>query len=97
MRIAKFGLTPTPGTPIDRLLEVPATRAEESRVHRFGKPDEVYLAHLVTRAPDFDHIVRVTLDDAPSNESLRHGLTLVIPSLRNHQKEEELDAIIGEA
>jgi len=59
----------------------------------FGKPDEVYLAHLVTRPPDFDHIVRVTLDDVPSNESLRHGMTLVIPGLRNHQKEEELDAI----
>jgi hypothetical protein len=53
----------------------------------FGKPSEIYLAHLITRPPDFDHIVRVTLDNMPAEESLRRGMILTIPALRNDKEE----------
>ena len=44
-----------------------------------GKPGEIYLAHLITRPPDFDHVVRVTFDKMPAEESLRRGIILTIP------------------
>ena len=52
-----------------------------------GKPGEIYLAHLITRPPDFDHIVRVTFDKMPAEESLRRGMILTIPTLRNGKDE----------
>lgn len=54
----------------------------------FGTTDEVYLAHLITRPPDVDQLIRVTLDHRLSDDDLGRGLRLTVPS-RTNEKEHE--------
>jgi hypothetical protein len=70
-----------------RKFDAAAAELKSLEYIAFGKPSEIYLAHLITRPPDFDHIVRVTLDNMPAEESLRRGMTLTIPALRNDKGE----------
>lgn len=50
----------------------------------FGRGDELYLAHLITRPPDFDQIVRVTsISPGFSEEMLRRGVRLDFPGREN--------------
>jgi hypothetical protein len=50
----------------------------------FGKGRELFLAHLITRPPDFDQIlsVRVTGHEFTDDE-LRHGIRVVLPGRAN--------------
>lgn len=50
----------------------------------FGRGDELYLAHLITRPPDFDQIVRLTsISHGFSEEMLRRGVRLAFPGREN--------------
>jgi hypothetical protein len=50
----------------------------------FGSPQELYLAHLISQAPDFDQIVSVTATGAlPTADELQRGMTVEIPGRAN--------------
>lgn len=49
----------------------------------FGRGDEIFLAHLITRPPDFDQLIQVTLDQSLSDEELLSGHRLTIPGRSN--------------
>lgn len=49
----------------------------------FGDLTEPYLAHFITRPPDFDQILRVTIDGDLSAELLASGSRLTIPNRAN--------------
>ena len=45
----------------------------------FGKGDELFLAHLITRPPDFDQILSVrVVGHGFTDEELRHGVLLTV-------------------
>jgi hypothetical protein len=48
-----------------------------------GNGGETYLAHFITRPPDFDQIIGVTLDRALSDEELANGPRLTVPNRPN--------------
>jgi hypothetical protein len=46
----------------------------------FGKGQEFFLAHLITKAPDFDQVLSVaTADHAFSDEELAKGVHVIFP------------------
>jgi hypothetical protein len=49
----------------------------------FGKGEETYLAHLITRPPDFDQIIRVKIDHDLPEERLAGALRLTVPKRAN--------------
>ena len=49
----------------------------------FGDATEPYLAHFITRPPDFDQILRVVIDGDLPAESLASGSRLTISSRAN--------------
>lgn len=50
----------------------------------FGKGDELFLAHLITKPPDFDQIVSVQgLSFSLAEEALRQGLRITLPDRTN--------------
>lgn len=54
----------------------------------FGRGSELYLAHLISRAPDFDQIVPVaSISHQFAAETLRHGLRLALPGRANEISE----------
>ncbi|MGB3674702.1 MAG: hypothetical protein WA988_09700, partial [Candidatus Nanopelagicales bacterium] len=44
----------------------------------FGKDSTTYLAHLLTRAPDFDQLIQVEIGHPLSDDELRSGLRLTV-------------------
>jgi hypothetical protein len=50
----------------------------------FGKGDELFLAHFITRPPDFDQIVSVKVTDhAFTDDELSRGVRITIPGRQN--------------
>lgn len=50
----------------------------------FGKGQELFLAHQLSQAPDFDQILAVETDGHPWTEAeLRQGVTIMIPDRQN--------------
>jgi hypothetical protein len=50
----------------------------------FGKGNELFLAHFITRPPDFDQIIRVSIPDHPfSDAQLQQGVHVVCRSRAN--------------
>jgi hypothetical protein len=49
----------------------------------FGAGDELFLAHLITRPPDFDQVVSVAIGGALPAAELRQGPTLAVPGRAN--------------
>jgi len=50
----------------------------------FGKAPDLFLAHIITRPPDFDQILGVTLSgDTPAADDLRRGVRIKIPGRAN--------------
>jgi hypothetical protein len=50
----------------------------------FGKAPDLFLAHVITRPPDFDQILGVTIDDsALSADDLKRGVRIQIPGREN--------------
>jgi hypothetical protein len=86
------------GVPIDLLRDVEVRVTRVVHAHSFGGNDkataltyavfgsgqELYLAHLISKAPDFDQIVSVTTGGALlSAEELQRGVTVEIPGRAN--------------
>lgn len=44
----------------------------------FGKKSELFLAHLITRPPSFDHLLSVEVDDVPTDEELGRGIVVML-------------------
>jgi hypothetical protein len=58
-------------------------KSDELTYILFGKGDELFLAHVIARQPDFDQILSVKIDNAPSNEELERGVSVVIRGREN--------------
>jgi hypothetical protein len=55
-----------------------ATKPVKLPYFLFGKGEELFLAHLITKPPDFDQIVSVKVADHPfTEEELNRGVTVV--------------------
>jgi hypothetical protein len=67
-----------------RRFDPEATLLPELQYLLFGHPGELYLAHWITRPPDFDQIlpVKAIRPDFPE-EDLRHGVKLTLPGRKN--------------
>lgn len=64
----------------------------------FGRGDEHFLAHVITRPPDFDQVLSVTLDSHPfSKQELRDGIHVTFPGRENAipQSLREGERVIG--
>jgi hypothetical protein len=64
----------------------------------FGDATDSYLAHIVSRPPDFDQILRVTVDPEVPADQLAAGLTLTLPDRANALEDrlsEGSDAVAG--
>jgi len=54
----------------------------------FGKGDDLYLAHLIARAPDFDQIIRAEINGQPfALEDLLKGIIVTVPNRPNSAAE----------
>jgi hypothetical protein len=50
----------------------------------FGKDQDLFLAHLITRPPDFDQVMSVSeIDGTFTNEELSEGAPIIFPGKRN--------------
>src|SRR5919202_4542536 len=66
----------------------------------FGKPPELFLAHVITSPPDFDQILSVTASDhALSTDDLSRGIRIMIPGRPNtpHMRIKAGERFTGEA
>ena len=64
-------------------LDQPAT-FDELRYILFGRGDELFLAHLLSRPPDFDQIVSVRLVGLhPDEDELKRRIDVVFPGRPN--------------
>ncbi|MGV9868774.1 hypothetical protein [Rhodococcus koreensis] len=68
-----------------RKLEVDPPTPKTLEYIVFGTSDEVYLAHLITRPPDFDQVIQVKLDHQIPEEELGRGLRLTVPGRINEK------------
>jgi hypothetical protein len=53
----------------------------------FGRGKDIFLAHLITRPPDFDQLIRVTVTPAFSDVDLSRGLTVTVDGRKNTEDE----------
>ncbi len=54
----------------------------------FGKGPELFLAHLITRPPDFDHVLAVRVGGRQfTDEDLRRGVPVKFPGRANSETE----------
>jgi hypothetical protein len=57
---------------------------DELRYILFGRGDELFLAHLLSRPPDFDQIVSVRLVGLhPDEDELKRRIEVVVPGREN--------------
>jgi hypothetical protein len=74
---------------------------DELRYLLFGRGSELFLAHLITRPPDFDHLLSVSLAEQPfSDEELAKGIVVklgdrpnTIPARISPEADKELPAV----
>ena len=68
-----------------RKFDPEATLPPELQYLLFGHPGELYLAHWITRPPDFDQVLPVSaISPAFSDDEQRHGIVLTFPGRKNH-------------
>jgi hypothetical protein len=68
-----------------RKFDPEATLPSELQYLLFGHPGELYLAHWITRPPDFDQILPVSATGpAFTDDELRHGMVLTFSGRKNH-------------
>lgn len=66
----------------------------------FGAGDQRFLAHRITKVPDFDQLLEVTIDgDAFSDAQLREGILVAVPERQNALGERLRagDEVLGQA
>ena len=67
-----------------RRFDPQATVLSELQYLLFGHPGELYLAHWITRPPDFDQVLPAkSIRPDFSEEELRHGVVLTCPGRKN--------------
>lgn len=50
----------------------------------FGKGDDLFLAHVITKAPDFDQVLKAKIDgQRPADDKLAEGIRVVFPGTVN--------------
>lgn len=60
----------------------------------FGTEGDLFLAHYINGAPDFDHVLTVrTLSPSPSEEDLKAGIFVEIPNRLNTIKDRLVDSL----
>jgi hypothetical protein len=82
-----------------RELQPNDKKSDELRYILFGKGDELFLAHQITQAPDFDQIVGVSVNGHSFTENeLQRGVTVRIPDRGNNpaQRLRKNESIGGE-
>ncbi len=64
----------------------------------FGSGQELFLAHVIAKPPDFDQILSVKIDDAPSDEELKHAVSVVILDRENSatRRIKEKEKVVGQ-
>jgi len=64
----------------------------------FGQGDELFLAHALSRPPDFDQILSVRVLSPPlGKEETTHAINVVFPGRPNTAKERVRDGVVGAA
>jgi hypothetical protein len=66
----------------------------------FGKAPDLFLAHVITRPPDFDQILGVTIGNAVlTPDDLRRGVRIKIPDRENtaHTRIKAGESVVGQA
>ena len=67
-----------------RKFEPTAAKPNHLEYLLFGTGDEFYMAHLITRPPDFDHVLSVkVLDPQAAAGELRQGVPVAFPGSSN--------------
>ena len=67
-----------------REFDPQATGLSQLEYFLFGKSQELFLAHLITKPPDFDQIVPVAKIDQPfTDEALGQGVPITFPDKLN--------------
>ena len=66
-----------------RRLDVGAAPLSQLEYVLFGRGQEVFLAHLITRPPDFDQLIQVTVTPAFSDEDLSRGHIVTVDGHEN--------------
>ncbi|HEY0407302.1 MAG TPA: hypothetical protein VGC89_16330 [Pyrinomonadaceae bacterium] len=64
----------------------------------FGKGKELFLAHVITKAPDFDQLLSVKVANAPSEADLNSGVRVVFLNRQNTplQRIKEKEKLTGQ-
>src|SRR5215213_6375157 len=63
-----------------RVFDPDAQGLPELRYLLFGKGSELFMAHLITKPPDFDQVLSVKVTGHEfTDEELRHGVLVVVP------------------
>jgi hypothetical protein len=64
----------------------------------FGKAQELFLAHVIARPPDFDQLLSVKIDKPPSDEELMRGVRVTIPDRENSAsgRIKEREQVVGQ-
>lgn len=68
-----------------RRLDVNAPALQHLEYIVFGTGDEVYLAHLLTRPPDFDQVIEVKVNNRLPGAELDRGHRLTVPGRTNEK------------
>ena len=67
-----------------RAFDPEAKKLPELKYLLFGKGDELFIAHYITRPPDFDHVLSVkTIDHKFTDEELSRGVPIIFPGRVN--------------
>jgi hypothetical protein len=65
-------------------LDPAAIKPDKLPYFLFGKGEELFLAHVITKPPDFDQIVSVKMADHPfTEEELNRGVSVIFPDRAN--------------
>jgi hypothetical protein len=70
-----------------RRFDVDAPTLKKLQYILFGRGEEVFLAHLITRSPDFDQLIQVTVTPALPADELSRGLLVTVDSRKNTKGE----------
>jgi hypothetical protein len=64
----------------------------------FGRGQELFLAHVIAKVPDFDQILSVKIDNPPSEEELSRGVSVIIQDRENSasRRIKEKEKVVGQ-
>jgi hypothetical protein len=68
---------------LGRRLDADAPEQTELQYILFGRGDDVFLAHVLTRPPDFDQLIQVAAPPEVSADELRLGVPVTVAGRKN--------------